>query len=77
MMSVTVQPGPIFGRAVDLFDNRPYIAMIQPGIDYDTTPEGRFLMINRRPQESDGAGALAQVLTVVTHWTDELRARVK
>ena len=54
MMGVTVQPGPIFGRAVELFDHRPYLPD-QPGIDYDTTPDGRFLMIKRRLQESEGA----------------------
>jgi hypothetical protein len=75
LLAVTVQPGPVLGGAVELFDNGPYVASSQSGIDYDTTPDGRFLMIKRRLQDSETAPA--QMLIVVTHWTDELRALVK
>jgi len=60
---------------VELFETRAYLPGSLPGIDYDTARDGRFLMIKRRPQE--GESAATPKLTFVTHWTDELRARVK
>jgi serine/threonine protein kinase len=75
MLSVTVDPGPAFGRATELFDTRPYIAVGQPGIDYDPTLDGRFLMIKKPGAGSDSV--VTPVITIVTHWLDDVRARVK
>jgi len=75
MMSVTVAPGGMFGTATELFDAHTYAPPSRNGIDYDTARDGRFLMI-KEPLPQGNANART-TLTVVTHWTDELRARVK
>jgi len=56
-----------------LFDNTPYLDAYLSGVDYDVASDGRFLMIRQT-----GVGAESGVrpsLVIVTHWTDELRAR--
>jgi serine/threonine protein kinase len=75
MLGVTVQPGPVFGRATELFDTRVYMEVGAPGIDYDTAPDGRFLMIKKRGLDLDATAS--PTITIITHWLDELRARVK
>jgi hypothetical protein len=70
MHGVPVQPGRpiVVGRETDLFDARPYFPTSGVGTDYDTAPDGRFLMITRGQATS---------ITVVTHWTDALERRVR
>jgi Tol biopolymer transport system component len=77
LMSVTVQPGPVFGRAVEVLDNQPYLPAAGSGTDYDLSPDGqRFLMIKPETAVTGGA-ADRSALVVVTHWVDALRAQLK
>ena len=75
MLSVTLQPGPVLGRETELFDATAYLSVLQPGVDYDTAPDGRFLMIKRRNVTTTADAR--PTLTIVTHWVDEVKARVK
>jgi Tol biopolymer transport system component len=75
MMGVTVGHGPVFGKATELFDAHTYAPPGRNGIDYDTARDGRFLMIKEQLLQGGPNGRTT--ITVVTHWTDELRARVK
>jgi serine/threonine protein kinase len=75
MLGVIVQPGPVFGRETELFDNTPYLDAYLSGVDYDVASDGRFLMIRQTGVGSESG--VKPSLVIVTHWTDELRARVK
>jgi len=75
LVGVTVEPGrptPRFGPETDLFAISPYLGSQFPGTDYDTAPDGRFLMIKNPPPT-----VRSRTITVVTHWIDELKERVK
>ena len=75
MVGVTLQPGGVLGREIELFDTTGYLPVLMTGQDYDTAPDGRFLMIKRRALET--RANTTPTMTIVTHWIDEVKARVK
>ena len=75
LMRVPVQPGPPFlaGAPEPLFSLNPYMGAGTLGVPYDVSKDGqRFLMIKGAATESSPSSSLV----LVTHWFDELRARV-
>ena len=78
MMAVPVQTaGAMFsaGNAVKLFDWAPYYAGVA-GRTYDVSADGqRFLMIKLSTTSGTNANTPPPSLTVVEHWTEELKAR--
>jgi Tol biopolymer transport system component/predicted Ser/Thr protein kinase len=75
LMAVAIQPGAAFsfGKPEPLFDLTPYAFMGPPGRKYDVTKDGRFLMTKPVAAEV----FTHQTIVVVSHWFDEVRARVK
>ena len=73
--AVPVGPEGALGQVVDLFDNAPYRPVGRPGVEYDAAPDGRFLMVKTRSVDANAGSR--QTITIVTHWMDELKARVK
>jgi Tol biopolymer transport system component len=76
VMGVTVQPGPVFGQTIELFDNGPYLPVIDQGTDYDVSSDGRQFLMIKRSSVTGEAGDRPSIV-VVTHWVDELKSRVK
>jgi len=78
LMRVTVQPwragAPfLYGTPELLFDTTKYV-MFTIGRPYDVSPDGkRFLLIEAAGTDT----TTSQSITVVTHWADDLRERVK
>lgn len=75
LMGVTIEPGPVIGRATQILDNRPYVPFPNSGADYDVAPDGRFLMIKLGAANAEPSAPIS--MTIVAHWVDELKARVK
>ena len=75
LVGVSLKPGPVFSRETEILDATPYLILTLNGTDYDVSPDGRrFLMIKRL---TEAAATTKPAITVVTHWVDELKARVK
>ena len=75
LMAVPVEVGRdlAFGKPAVLFD-ADAVLLRRPGRNYDVAPDGkRFIMVKSPATEVGGA----MPLTVVLHWVDELRSRVK
>jgi serine/threonine-protein kinase len=74
-IAVAIQPGPTFsyGKPQPLFDVARYDAVQTAGREYDVAADGRF--ITTKPVGSDIAAR--QTIVVVTHWFDEVKARVR
>jgi hypothetical protein len=62
-MKVDVNPGPAFGRSQLLFETDSVV--------YDVARDGRFLLIQRKPQ----AEPPRNEITVVLNWFEELRRK--
>ena len=75
MMAVSVQPGAVFtyGQPQPLFDMTPYSLLGGPGRRVDVAADGRFLITKPFGTE----GPIRQGLVVVSHWFEEVKARVK
>lgn len=55
---------------------RRYTPFTSVGVDHDVAPDGRFPMI-KLGDAAVPAPEAAPTITIVTHWLDELRARVR
>jgi predicted Ser/Thr protein kinase len=75
LMSVSVRrdPTPTFGQLQLVLDVTPYSLVGGPGRRYDVAPDGRFLF----PKPIRTGDPMAQTIIVVSHWFDDLKARVK
>ncbi|MGH9409925.1 MAG: hypothetical protein ACRD1V_10780 [Vicinamibacterales bacterium] len=78
LMSTPIQAGTSFahGKPHPLFDLTGYANLGSTGRSYDVARDGRFVF----SKLFDPAGSAApppQGLIVVTHWLDEVHARVK
>jgi serine/threonine-protein kinase len=74
MMAVQVEEGPPLsvGKPTKLFQFAPRITFGASGRLYDTTSDGRFLVI----REEANALSEPMAITVVLNWFEELRTRV-
>lgn len=59
------------GKPVPLFDVNPYF-FGGAGRNYDVAPDGRFVMV-----KSPSGGVRSSPITIVMHWIEELRSKVK
>ena len=75
LMATPVQPGQTFtyGRPQPLLDFTLYDTLLRPGRNYDVASDERFLVT--RPLEK--TANTRQTIIVVSHWFDEVQARVK
>lgn len=72
-MAVPTPPGPSFkfGTPQPLFSLAP--SNLEPGVNFDAAPDGRFLML----KNAAAGGKNAESLIVVNNWFNEVRARLK
>jgi hypothetical protein len=62
-----------FGKPAVLFDAEPYF-FGGAGRNYDVAPDGKRFIMVKSPTTAAGGSV---PMTVVLHWVDELRSRVK
>ena len=79
LMAVPIPPIPpnaafAFGRPQPLFDFTPYRTE-NVGRMYDEAADGRFVVVKQGA--GNAAATRRQALVIVSHWFDELKARVK
>jgi serine/threonine-protein kinase len=79
LMAVSIPPIPpnaafAFGRPQPLFDLTPYRTQLI-GRMYDEALDGRFVTV--KPAVGNAPAARRDALVIVSHWFDELKARVK
>jgi hypothetical protein len=77
IMVVSVQSGQAVGNVQALFASEPYRRTIADygGLQFDVSSDGKRLLMLRDSAAPAGAAALS--LTIVTHWLDEMKTRVK
>ena len=78
-MAVSIPPIPpnaafAFGRPQPLFDFTPYRTQLV-GRMYDEALDGRFVTVKQAV--GNVPAARREALVIVSHWFDELKARVK
>jgi len=73
MMSVAIQSGSAFGygKPQPVFDLTSYPSFGLVGRNFDVAPDGRFLIM-----KASGNEATHPSIVIVSHWFDELRARM-
>jgi serine/threonine-protein kinase len=79
LMAVSIPPIPpnaafAFGRPQPLFDFSPYLTQLV-GRMYDEALDGRFVTVKQAV--GNAPAARRDALVIVSHWFDELKARVK